>query len=229
MCKFSMPLVFLAALVLPGHGHAQSTKAPTKATIVVKTTLPPVNVARAALLAPAKAPTSAPAVASGPQAAPAASSTLPAVLAAPAASQPVVIAPLKGPDDAAGAGNVVIKATRSSNWRLAVISGLLLIVIFLRKFGAKFWPWCASDRGGAILSLAAGLLVVVINSLITGKGFDPQLLIDGLMTGTATSGVYSVAKKIGWPSDLPATKAGPEAPPPKPTVPDEVPVTPPPA
>jgi len=132
------------------------------------------------------------------------------------ASQPVIIAPVK-PDDPKGAAEVVRGAMRTSNWRLVVLGGLLLTVLLLRKVGgflpAKAAACVNSDRGGAALALAAGILTVVINGLIAGGTFDPQTLIDGVLAAATTAGSFNLAKRLAKPSDLQATPAGPNAPP----------------
>ena len=133
------------------------------------------------------------------------------------ASNPVAIAPVK-PDDPKGAATVMQQAMHTSNWRLVVLGGLLLAVLLLRKMGGWFLPakagaWINSDRGGATLALLAGVLTVVINGLIAGGSFDPQLLIDGVLAAATTAGSFTLAKRLAKPSDLQATPAGPNAPP----------------
>jgi hypothetical protein len=120
-------------------------------------------------------------------------------------SASAAIAPVK-PDDPKGAAEVVRGAMRTSNWRLVVLGGLLLTVLLLRKVGGWFLPgraaaWVNSDRGGAALALLAGVLTVVVNGLISGKGFDPQLLIDGVLAAFTAAGAFNVSKKLAKPSD----------------------------
>jgi hypothetical protein len=177
------------------------------------------ELARAALLAPAKAPVSAPVAPTDPQVTPGVSVSVSVAPVAPAASQPapVVIAPVK-PDDPKGTANVIKGAMHTSNWRLVVIEGLLLAVLLLRKVGGfclptKWAAWVQSDRGGAALAVLAGVLTVVVNGMVAGGKFDPQLLIDGVLAAATAAGGFNLAKRLAAPSDLPATPAGPNAPP----------------
>lgn len=130
-------------------------------------------------------------------------------------STPAIV--LVKPDDPKGAAAVVQHAMHTSNWRLVVLAGLLLTVLLLRKVGGFLLPtkaatWISSDRGGATLALLAGVLTVVVNGMIAGGTFDPQLLIDGVLAAATTAGGFNLAKKLAKPSDLPATPAGPDAP-----------------
>lgn len=123
-----------------------------------------------------------------------------------AADKPAVASQPVKADDVQGVTSTLRNAMRTSNWRLAVIAGLLLAVLLLRKVGGWFLPakaaaWVNSDRGGATLALAAGVLTVVVNGLVAGGPFDPQLLIDGVLAACTAAGGFSVAKKLAAPSD----------------------------
>jgi hypothetical protein len=129
------------------------------------------------------------------------------------ASQPVAIAPIK-PNDPQGTAAVIKGAMHTSNWRLAVIGGLLLAVLLLRRIGgfclpAKAGDWVNSDRGGATLALAAGVLTVGVNGCIAGGGFNPQLLVDGVLAAATTAGTFNLTKRLVKPSDLPASPPAP--------------------
>jgi hypothetical protein len=122
----------------------------------------------------------------------------------------VVLVPVK-PDDPKGAAEVVRGAMHTSNWRLVVLAGLLLAVLLLRKVGGWFLPgraaaWVGSDRGGASLALVAGILTVLVNGLIAGGSFDPQLLVDGVLAAATAAGTFNIAKKLAKPSDMEVAK-----------------------
>jgi hypothetical protein len=173
--------------------------------------VPVVKLERSALLTPAKAPASAPIAATAPQAVPGVSVSVSVAPVAPAASQPVK------PDDVQGVTNTIKGAMHTSNWRLVVVGVLLLSVLILRKVGgfclpAKAAEWIKSDRGGATLAILAGVLTVVVNGMVAGGKFDPQLIIDGVLAAATTAGGFNLAKRLAKPSDLPATPAGPNAP-----------------
>lgn len=124
----------------------------------------------------------------------------PAKAPAPAATQPIK------PDDVQGASATLRNAMHTSNWRLAVLAGLLLSVLMLRKVGGWFLParageWVNSDRGGATLALLAGVLTVLVNGLIAGGKFDPQLIIDGLLAAATAAGTFNLAKRLAKPAD----------------------------
>ena len=116
-------------------------------------------------------------------------------------SQPASAPAVKGPDDVQGVTATVRDAMRTSNWRLAVIAGLLLVVLILRRVGGFFWPWFNTDRGGATLALAAGVLTVLVNGLVAGGAFDPQLLVDGLLAAFTAAGAFNVSKRLAKPAD----------------------------
>lgn len=128
-----------------------------------------------------------------------------AVLGATAlAGAPPASAPATQPvtaDNAQGITGVLSSALHCSNWRLVVIAGLLLAVFLLRKVGGFFWPWVQTDRGGASLALLAAVLTVLVNGLVAGKGLDPQLILDGVLTGLTAIGTFTAAKKIAAPAD----------------------------
>ena len=124
------------------------------------------------------------------------SQSLATVSAAPARAPASQAAPVVVKlDDMKGTVDVITSATRTSNWRLAVCGLMLLCVYLLRRVGGMFWPALTTDRAGALLALAAGLLVVLVNALAAGKGFDPQILIDGVLAGLTAAGGWTVTKK----------------------------------
>jgi hypothetical protein len=132
-------------------------------------------------------------------------------------SRPAVVAAQVQPEDVQGTANVVRDAMRTSNWRLVVVAGLLLSVLLLRRL-AGFLParaaaWVHSDRGGATLALATGVLTVVVNGMVAGGKFDPQLLIDGVLASATAAGSFNIAKRLAKPSDRQATPDGQDTPP----------------
>jgi len=135
--------------------------------------------------------------------------TAPASMAYIDAMRVPVIAPVK-PDDPKGAATVMQRAMHTSNWRLVVIAGLLLVVLSLRKLAgflpAKAAAWVQSDRGGATLALLAGVLTVLVNGMVAGGKFDPQLLVDGVLAAATAAGSFNLAKRLASPADKPAAK-----------------------
>ena len=193
MSRLGLSVVFAAALLLPATVDAQPTKVqPTKAIPAKVQPTAKVVVSVPASMAHVTVPTSQPVV-------------TPVVTPA--------VAPVK-PDDVQGVANTIKGAMRSSNWRLAVIAGLLLTVLLLRRIGGFFLPakagsWVNSDRGGAFLALMAGVLTVGVNGLVAGGGFNSQLLIDGVLAAATTAGSFNLINRLAAPSDLPVPPPAP--------------------
>jgi hypothetical protein len=70
----------------------------------------------------------------------------------------------------------------------------------LRRWGAQHLPWLATDRGGAVLSLAVGVAGSVLHGLAAGQGVSADLVWQGVQTALAASGLWTVGRKLAKPA-----------------------------
>jgi hypothetical protein len=148
------------------------------------------------------------AVSSGPDAA-VATAPVPAAVNPGGSPGAVVVDPASDPG---GYAEELLKAAQTSNWRL--LGGLLLIgaVWGLRLLGAK-WPFgfgksvaafLGTARGGAVLSLACGVLGGIGNVFMVDGSVTPRLFLDGVVMAFTASGGWTIVKKL-LASDAPKT------------------------
>lgn len=122
-----------------------------------------------------------------------------------AATQP--LGKVAGVDDMTGVTGTLTKAIDSKNWHVVVAAVLLFLIWVLRAIGSKFWKFIGTDRGGALLALISGLLVVFINGWAGGGKFSITWLIQGIELGVTAAGGWVVAKRLIVPTDKKEEKA----------------------
>lgn len=110
------------------------------------------------------------------------------------------------PDTAQLSGWLVTAFTNKDYFLLG--AGLLLGLAYLaRKVGAKFVPWFATPRGGAVITFAVAFLTPVVTALANGIAASPGLFLSALALAFGASGLWStpknVVKKALEPSDPP--------------------------
>lgn len=100
-----------------------------------------------------------------------------------------------------------LDAVKTGNWKLTLILALVLIIWGVRKYGSKLaavpvkWvaaigKFIASDRGGAVLAMVAGVIGSVAAYMVGGANLTPKVLLDGLLLGFTAAGGWVVMKKI---------------------------------
>lgn len=116
----------------------------------------------------------------------------------------VALAQAVVPDPDAGIGSfaaALFAAFQAKNWALVVAFVLVGLVWAARKLGSKKWPWLATDRGGALLSLIAGLgASVAAAATSSGSHTVLQVLGTGLLAAITSSGSYALLRKLLFPS-----------------------------
>lgn len=136
---------------------------------------------------------------------------------APASQPASAPAKIKGSEDADGLLRLLLTAVQGGNWQLVAWLAFALVVLGLRRFSSKLigwlpssWAsgrfsrllaWCNTDRGGAILAIISGAIIVFIDTVAAGKGITPQILPDAIKSAIGSAGIYVLAKKIAKPSD----------------------------
>jgi hypothetical protein len=88
-------------------------------------------------------------------------------------------------------------------WPLAAALAVVAIVAGLR-FAAGRIPllrWLCSDRGGATLAIIGGIAARCAAGIGSGSNWSWSWVIDGVLLGLASIGVYSAPKKLLSPSD----------------------------
>lgn len=115
--------------------------------------------------------------------------------AAPAAAPAVVF-----PDpeaDPLGLIAQVVGAVRAKNWLLAVPLLLLGAVWALRKYGARAWPWLATNKGGAALAIFAAAVTAVLSAVLApGPHSLAQVLSAAVGLLLANQLLFAYLKKL---------------------------------
>lgn len=90
----------------------------------------------------------------------------------------------------------VYEAIMSGNYTLAAAMALVLAVAVLRKYGAKRWPFLASDAGGSLLALLGSFGGAVGTALMAGAAISGGLLWSAAGIAFAASGGYTLVKRL---------------------------------
>ncbi len=90
---------------------------------------------------------------------------------------------------------LLVEAFRVRDLRMIGALMIVGVVFAARKWGAKAWPWLATDRGGAVLVLAVSILGVGGTALASGEPILGSLL-DGLAAAFLSAGMYQVYRRL---------------------------------
>jgi hypothetical protein len=112
------------------------------------------------------------------------------------AAAPVSIDQLNPESDIGAVVSAVAGAVQSKNWRMLGALVIMLLTYASRKFLAPRVKFFASDRGGAVLALAMGVLASFAHLLAAGGSMGFGVVVDGLVAGFMAAGGWSVAKKL---------------------------------
>lgn len=117
---------------------------------------------------------------------------------------PAKIEPTPAPaQDVGEFAKMFFNAAKNGDWKLLIVLIVVGIVWALRKWGAaipKVGEWLATDRGGAILALLAGIFGVIGTGLVSGSAWSFALIRDGLLLGFTAAGGWTIIKKILGPN-----------------------------
>lgn len=112
----------------------------------------------------------------------------------------------------------LLAAFNQRNWYLVGVLVIIAVIGGIRKLASRvsFLKFFNTDRGGAILALAMGLVGGVAADAIGGS-FHLRAVLDGIVLGFTSAGGYVTVKKLVWPNDITAPPAPVPAPTPAPT------------
>lgn len=105
--------------------------------------------------------------------------------------------------DPLGTAGEVVKDVRAGDWRHA-IAGLLVIVMFGLAKARDNTTWFKGDRAGALLVIGLGLGGGLVTTLYADGPLDWQLFLGSASVITSAVGIYTLAKKVFFPSDAKA-------------------------
>lgn len=101
----------------------------------------------------------------------------------------------------------ILAAAKSGQWRLLAAGLLMALVWAARRFGAKAWPWLATDRGGAALVMLLAILGGIATTLGASDTITFGLFVNSLSVAFTAAGGWAILKKVAAPSDI-AQKGG---------------------
>jgi hypothetical protein len=113
-------------------------------------------------------------------------------------TSPSLVDPEKDPG---GFASSLLDSAKAGKWRL--FAGLLLMaaVWASRRWGSSLWPWLKTDRGGAALVLALGMVGGLATALADGAPLNLALLVNSVSMAVGGAGTYAVLKKLFNPAD----------------------------
>jgi len=112
------------------------------------------------------------------------------------ASLPSSMPAISGPDDLDGLIKVIDFGISTLNYAVIVPAIAYLFVLIARTMGGKFFPVLKTDRAGAILAIAGGLLFTVLMGVLGGSPISFMLIVNGILVGFWSAGIHVVPKKI---------------------------------
>ncbi len=100
------------------------------------------------------------------------------------------------PDDPTAFLQTIVAAVQGGQWRVVAVLGLVALVWVARRYGARYWPFLATSRGGALLALVAGCLTTFGPAVFAGTTFSLKLVLDALMLGVTAAGGWVVVRRL---------------------------------
>jgi hypothetical protein len=145
-------------------------------------------------------------------------------LASAVAAAPVVLDPAGAADPLALGLDVaarVFAAVQAGNYALAGALGVVAVCWVLRRYGARWLPWLATDAGGAVLVLGTAVAGTFVAATAGGASITVDVVRRALEVGFTAAGGYATVKKIGaalWTKITAAPPSTPSVPPATPPV-----------
>ena len=117
------------------------------------------------------------------------------------ASQPATLDPAQVPtEDAAALVVLIMQLVSAKNWLLAVPVFLVLLLLGVRRLGAKWWPWLDTPKGGAVLSLvSAAALAVIAAAGAPGSVGASAVIVAALGLFLTNELTHKALKTLLWP------------------------------
>lgn len=117
------------------------------------------------------------------------------------ASQPATLDPAQVPtEDAAALVVLIMQLVSAKNWLLAVPVFIVLLLLGIRRLGAKWWPWLDTPKGGAVLSLvSAAALAVIAAAGAPGSVGASAVIVAALGLFLTNELTHKALKTLLWP------------------------------
>lgn len=106
-----------------------------------------------------------------------------------------VVTALPSPDTPSDFIANVVDSVKGGNWRALAALGIVVLVWATRKFGAKYWDFLGTDKGGAALVLFAGILSQIAVVIFGHDPLSVKTIINGVVLGFTAAGGWVVVKK----------------------------------
>jgi hypothetical protein len=103
---------------------------------------------------------------------------------------------LPSPEDL---GVFLLEAARqvaAGNWSSVAALAIVGVVFVLRKLGAKFWPWLATDAGGVVTLFLSTALLAVAAPLYAGTAIGQAALVGALSAALSAAGGWAAIRKV---------------------------------
>lgn len=121
----------------------------------------------------------------------------------------IVLAQVPSPDDPGAFLTALLAAVQGGQWLVVGILATIGIVYLARRFGAKYVPFLATRRGGALLLLLSSIVSALAVPLLSGTALTLNVIIDVLITGVGAAGGRTIFRSLllnGTAADAPVPK-----------------------
>lgn len=115
-------------------------------------------------------------------------------LLAPVLALAQVVVPT--PEDSGAFLAFLLTAVQTKQWVLVGMLATMALVAALKKIGAKYVPFFGTRRGGALLALIGGVIVALVEPLITGKSLSISTALYALLYGPGAAGIWTMARRL---------------------------------
>lgn len=123
----------------------------------------------------------------------------------------LVLAQVPTPDDPGAFLAALLAAVQGGQWVVVSILAAIGLVYVARRFGAKYVPFLATRRGGAVLLLLASVLTSLAVPVLSGTALTLKVIIDVIVTGIGAAGGRTILRSLllgGEADDAPASGGG---------------------
>lgn len=97
----------------------------------------------------------------------------------------------------------VLAQAQAGNWTGAAVVMLFALVLVLRSFGSRVWPWLATDVGGSVLGYVMAPLGILAGAALAGLPitwtFAQGVLVAAFLSGAAWTAIRRVLLRLALP------------------------------
>jgi len=83
----------------------------------------------------------------------------------------------------------LLKAVSSGQYVLALVAGVTLGTILMRRFGAKRWPWFGTPLGSIVVAISGSVGGALFTALMAGTPFSWPLVLKLVIEAVLVAGV----------------------------------------